>query len=67
VKAIVVPRPGAKVSVEELSRFAAEVLAHYKVPSKWELRLAPLPRNASGKVMKWLLAPGTESPLVHED
>ncbi len=52
VKAFVVPRPGAAVDFDELARWVATALAYYKVPSKWELRREPLPRNASGKVMK---------------
>ena len=52
VKAIVVPEPGAKPDVAELSVFCRETLAAYKVPSAWEIREEPLPRNAAGKVLK---------------
>ncbi|WP_158726602.1 class I adenylate-forming enzyme family protein [Tomitella fengzijianii] len=35
-----------------LVRFASERLAAYKVPVRWTVRDAPLPRNASGKVVR---------------
>jgi acyl-CoA synthetase (AMP-forming)/AMP-acid ligase II len=55
VKAIVVPVEGADPDPEELARWCAETLAPYKVPSLWELRREPLPRNAAGKVLKNVL------------
>jgi acyl-CoA synthetase (AMP-forming)/AMP-acid ligase II len=55
VKAIVVLQPGASVGTEELAAFCGQTLAAYKVPSVWELRPEPLPRNASGKVQKTVL------------
>jgi long-chain acyl-CoA synthetase len=58
VKAIVVPRPGSAPTSDELRSFAAEKLAHYKLPSRWEFRSAPLPRNASGKVLRFELTGG---------
>jgi acyl-CoA synthetase (AMP-forming)/AMP-acid ligase II len=42
---------GAAVDVEELARYCAERLAGYKVPVRFE-RLAELPRNAFGKVLR---------------
>ena len=66
VMAVVVTAPDAEVDVETLSAWTAETLAYYKVPSRWELRTEALPRNASGKVMKWLLQQGVESPLIPE-
>lgn len=69
VKAVVVPKSGHSLSTEELTGFVREALAHYKVPSLWEIRQDPLPRNASGKVMKWLLEGNTETenPLSQGD
>jgi acyl-CoA synthetase (AMP-forming)/AMP-acid ligase II len=64
VKAIVVPKPGAPVDFEELGRWVGETLAYFKVPSQWELRSEPLPRNASGKVLKYLLQDGAENPYL---
>ena len=55
VKAIVVARSGHAPGREELEAFAARTLAHYKVPRHWEFRSEPLPRNASGKVVRHLL------------
>jgi long-chain acyl-CoA synthetase len=52
VKAIVVPRAGAAVDPDVLARWVGEALAYYKVPAHWEVRAEPLPRNASGKVVK---------------
>ena len=52
VKAVVVLRDGAEVTPGELAEFAGVALAPYKVPSKWELRREPLPRNAAGKLVK---------------
>ena len=66
VMAIVVPRPGARPSPETLARFVGETLAYYKVPSRWEMRAAPLPRNATGKVLKALLLAGGENPFREE-
>ena len=66
VKAVVVPRPGARPDPRDLERWVAEKLAYYKVPAHWELRQAPLPRNATGKVLKKILVEGGETPFVEE-
>jgi long-chain acyl-CoA synthetase len=66
VKAVVVPLPGRSLDPAELTRFVAEKLAYYKVPSQWEIRSAPLPRNATGKVLKPVLAGETTSAFVEE-
>jgi acyl-CoA synthetase (AMP-forming)/AMP-acid ligase II len=66
VKAIVVPAPGAAPDPDELRRFVAERLAYFKVPAHFELRSAPLPRNAAGKVMKRALLAGGEGALQEE-
>ncbi len=66
VKAIVVPVRGAELDTEELARFVGEKLAGFKVPSLWELRREPLPRNAAGKVQKNILTGETASRLVEE-
>ncbi len=52
VKAVVVPRDGVDVNVEDLRAFCAAALAYYKVPTEWELRAEPLPRNAMGKLLR---------------
>jgi acyl-CoA synthetase (AMP-forming)/AMP-acid ligase II len=66
VKAIVVPHEGRSVDVEELTRWSASALAYYKVPAHWEIRREPLPRNATGKVLKDVLA-GAASRVFVED
>jgi acyl-CoA synthetase (AMP-forming)/AMP-acid ligase II len=57
VKAIVVPEPGhpTRPDPETLAAWCAEKLAGFKVPSHWEIRSEPLPRNAAGKVVKTVL------------
>jgi len=56
VKAVVVVRPGAGVDADELREFCATQLASYKMPSVIEITEDALPRTASGKVMKHVLA-----------
>ena len=52
VGAVVVLRPGAKVTGEELARHVRERLAGFKVPTHFWFRSDPLPRNPQGKVLK---------------
>jgi acyl-CoA synthetase (AMP-forming)/AMP-acid ligase II len=66
VKAVVVPRPGCTLDVEELRAFTAEAISYYKVPTQWEVRTEPLPRNASGKLTKEPLRTGAASNFVEE-
>ena len=63
VKAVVVVRPGAEVDEVELREFCAAQLAAYKVPTELELTQEPLPRTASGKVMKHVLAGATNTQI----
>ncbi len=51
VKALVVPRPGARPAPHELITFARERLAGYKLPRSVDL-VDELPRTPSGKVLK---------------
>ena len=55
-----------RMLTEELSRWVAGRLAYFKVPAHWEFRSAPLPRNATGKVLKNILTSGALSPFVEE-
>jgi acyl-CoA synthetase (AMP-forming)/AMP-acid ligase II len=66
VKAIVVPRDGVTVDTAALAGWVREALAYFKVPVHWELRELPLPRNATGKVMKHVLL-GEAAPALVED
>jgi acyl-CoA synthetase (AMP-forming)/AMP-acid ligase II len=66
VKAVVVPRPGRTLDPEELRAFVAKAISYYKVPTQWEIRTEPLPRNASGKLTKEPLRTGAAAAFVEE-
>ena len=66
VQAIVVPAAGAEIDTGALGRWCGETLAAYKLPTRWEIRAEPLPRNASGKVLKNVLRGDAESAFVEE-
>ncbi len=51
VKAVVVSKPGAQVTGDEIIAFARERIAHYKAPRSVDF-VAALPRNPSGKILK---------------
>ena len=61
VKAIVVPRDGTVLREDELQEWVAATLAYYKLPAYIEIRREPLPRNATGKVMKHVLTGESEN------
>jgi acyl-CoA synthetase (AMP-forming)/AMP-acid ligase II len=66
VAAFVVPHTPGKLTEVEVQEWVAETLAGFKVPSRVEFRDA-LPHNASGKVLKHLLAsPEAASGFVEE-
>jgi long-chain acyl-CoA synthetase len=52
VAAAVYLRPGVTLTAEELRRHVGERLAPFKVPSRVLVLDHPLPRNASGKILK---------------
>jgi acyl-CoA synthetase (AMP-forming)/AMP-acid ligase II len=54
VYAIVQPKPGENVDVDEVRAFVEERLAGYKRPRQYEVR-AELPRTDSGKLLKRVL------------
>jgi acyl-CoA synthetase (AMP-forming)/AMP-acid ligase II len=60
--AIVVLREGEQVTERELADHARERLARYKVPARWLLTTDPLPRNATGKVIRPQAAKLLRSP-----
>ena len=66
VKAVVVFEEGRQVGEEDLRRWVAETHAYYKVPSQWGFRKAPLPRNATGKVLKNALRDAQEPMFIEE-
>ena len=51
VKAVVVPRPGERLTERDVKRVCTEKLASFKIPKIVEFR-DRLPRNPSGKVVK---------------
>ncbi|MBF6436484.1 class I adenylate-forming enzyme family protein [Nocardia cyriacigeorgica] len=57
VAAVVVVENHTATDEAELRAFAAERLAYYKVPARWRLTTTPLPRNATGKVIRAGLEP----------
>ena len=54
VHAIVAPKAGETIDLDELAAFAAERLAKYKMPRSWESR-PELPRTDAGKLLKRVL------------
>jgi long-chain acyl-CoA synthetase len=50
--AVVVLAEGDQTSPDELAAFAAQNLAYFEVPTRWEIRRAALPQNATGKILK---------------
>jgi len=66
VKAYVVLRPGKTLDVEEVRAFCGKVLASYKLPDHLEVLEEPLPRNASGKVLKTVLQGEAVQTFIEE-
>jgi long-chain acyl-CoA synthetase len=66
VKAVIVVRQEYSVNLDLLHAFCSERLAAFKVPSHWDVRHEPLPRNAAGKIMKNVLAGEAEVQLTEE-
>ena len=66
VKAVVVPEPGSDLDPAELSDWCRQTLAGYKVPTSWEIRSEPLPRNPAGKVLKAVLRGTIENTFTDE-
>ena len=54
VHAVVQPKPGETIDIEELRVFAGARLARYMQPREYELR-DELPRTDAGKLLKRLL------------
>jgi acyl-CoA synthetase (AMP-forming)/AMP-acid ligase II len=66
VKAIVVPEASAALEPQALTAWCAQTLAGFKVPSLWEIRSQPLPRNASGKILKNVLTGDAEINQIED-
>jgi acyl-CoA synthetase (AMP-forming)/AMP-acid ligase II len=67
VRAVVVPVTGTTLIPDELAEWVGESLAYFKVPAHWDLRTEPLPRNASGKVVKQVLLDGEPLQFVEDE
>ena len=52
--------------VDDLRGWVAEALADIKVPAHWELRTEPLPRNATGKILKRVLQGEADYDFIEE-
>ena len=52
VVAALLPTPGKTIDIDELTAFLAERIAPFKIPSQWFVRNEPLPRGATGKILK---------------
>jgi long-chain acyl-CoA synthetase len=52
VKAIVVPKPGSTPDAEDIIAFARSRIAHFKAPRSVDFMATPLPRSASGKILR---------------
>jgi fatty-acyl-CoA synthase len=50
--AFVVPKPGTECNEQMLSDFAAQRLARFKLPRRYEFRVDPLPKGGTGKILK---------------
>lgn len=66
VKAVVVPFDDADPSPADLATFVGEALASYKVPAHWEVRREPLPRNATGKILKRVVMGDAENTFIED-
>jgi long-chain acyl-CoA synthetase len=55
VKAVVQVEAGHELDEDDVRRWVAAELADFKVPAYVEVRTGPLPRNASGKLLKNVL------------
>lgn len=67
VRAVVVAAPGVTLAPDELASWCAEAMAYFKVPTHWDIRAEPLPRNASGKVVKQVLLDGEPLQFVEDE
>lgn len=52
VGAVVVPKPGERITPQQAAGFVAERLADFKTPEYVAVRSDPLPRNPGGKILK---------------
>jgi acyl-CoA synthetase (AMP-forming)/AMP-acid ligase II len=60
VGAVIVPRPGQNLDLDDLIAFARSHLADFKVPQYVAMRTEPMPRNPGGKMLKPVLRRETD-------
>ncbi len=58
IMAVVRVTPESDVTEAGLGDWCRAAMPAYKVPTRWQLRREPLPRNASDKIVKRALVPG---------
>ena len=63
----IISSQNSQLRSEELATWVGNELADFKVPSKWQFTNSPLPRNASGKLMKHVLIDTSKNTMVEED
>ena len=68
VKAVVVvdDEQPAENLIGELEAWVADTLADIKVPAHWELQTEPLPRNATGKILKQVVQGDADYNFIEE-
>jgi acyl-CoA synthetase (AMP-forming)/AMP-acid ligase II len=66
IKAVIVPYDGVEIDPDELTTFVGETLAAHKVPAHWEIRTEPLPRNATGKILKRVVMGDAENTFIED-
>ena len=66
VKAIIVIAPDTNITDLDVHEHCKKSLSAYKIPAYIELRSERLPRNPSGKILKHVLADGSEAGFVEE-
>ena len=64
--AVIADEQPATDLIGELEAWVADTLADIKVPAHWELRTEPLPRNATGKILKQVVQGDADYDFVEE-
>ncbi len=66
VEAVVQLRAGAQLGADALRAWVGQTLAPFKVPAHVRFHAGPLPRNATGKVLKHVLRGEAENSFVED-
>ena len=61
-----VPQAGEQIDRDDLAKFCGEAFASFKIPTQWVIGDEPLPRNATGKVLKNVLSGAAKSDFIDE-